>query len=97
MLFNCNVVVATCRTVLGVDSEFCNVEALVTGIVDNWPEQLLRHRRKFTGRGSYSAAGSYSAVDSYSAAGSYSGWLILCSWLLFSSWILISSWLILSS
>lgn len=34
--------------VLGVDSEFCNVEALVTGIVDNWPDQLLRHRRKFT-------------------------------------------------
>jgi Sodium:neurotransmitter symporter family len=36
--------------VLGVDSEFCNVEALITGIVDNWPDQLLRHRRKFTGR-----------------------------------------------
>ena len=34
--------------VLGVDSEFCNVEALVTGIVDNWPDQLLKHRRKFT-------------------------------------------------
>lgn len=34
--------------VLGVDSEFCNVEALVTGIVDNWPEKLLKHRRKFT-------------------------------------------------
>jgi len=33
---------------LGVDSEFCNVEALVTGIVDNWPDQLLRHRRLFT-------------------------------------------------
>jgi hypothetical protein len=37
-------------TVLGVDSEFCNVEALVTGIVDNWPDQLLKHRRKFTGK-----------------------------------------------
>ncbi len=36
--------------VLGVDSEFCNVEALVTGIVDNWPDQLLKHRRKFTGK-----------------------------------------------
>ena len=34
--------------VLGIDSEFCNVEALVTGIVDNWPDQLLKHRRKFT-------------------------------------------------
>ena len=34
--------------VLGVDSEFCNVEALVTGIVDNWPETLLKHRRIFT-------------------------------------------------
>eukprot|EP00096_Caligus_rogercresseyi_P010579 TRINITY_DN3906_c0_g1_i1.p1 TRINITY_DN3906_c0_g1~~TRINITY_DN3906_c0_g1_i1.p1 ORF type:complete len:673 (+),score=124.55 TRINITY_DN3906_c0_g1_i1:229-2247(+) len=33
--------------VLGVDSEFCNVEALITGIVDNWPDTLLRHRRKF--------------------------------------------------
>merc|ERR1711936_600325 len=34
--------------VLGIDSEFCNVEALVTGIVDNWPDQLLKHRRLFT-------------------------------------------------
>merc|ERR1719167_500984 len=34
--------------VLGADSEFCNVEALVTGIVDNWPDQLLKHRRLFT-------------------------------------------------
>ena len=34
--------------VLGVDSEFCAVEGLVTGIVDNWPDQLLRHRKKFT-------------------------------------------------
>ena len=34
--------------VLGIDSEFCNVEALVTGIVDNWPEYLLKHRRIFT-------------------------------------------------
>lgn len=33
---------------LGIDSEFCNVEALVTGIVDNWPQTLLKHRRKFT-------------------------------------------------
>ncbi|XP_059090206.1 sodium- and chloride-dependent GABA transporter 1-like [Tigriopus californicus] len=34
--------------VLGVDSEFCNVEALVTGIVDNWPDVLLKRRRLFT-------------------------------------------------
>jgi len=34
--------------VLGVDSEFCAVEGLVTGIVDNWPDQLIRHRKKFT-------------------------------------------------
>jgi len=34
--------------VLGIDSEFCNVEALVTGIVDNWPDTLLKHRRIFT-------------------------------------------------
>jgi len=34
--------------VLGIDSEFCNVEALVTGIVDNWPDKLLKHRRIFT-------------------------------------------------
>ena len=37
--------------VLGIDSEFCNVEALVTGIVDNWPDKLLKHRRLFTGTG----------------------------------------------
>ena len=33
--------------VLGVDSEFCNVEAVVTGFVDNWPELLRPHRKKF--------------------------------------------------
>ena len=38
----------TMLLVLGIDSEFCNVEALVTGIVDNWPDQLLKHRRLFT-------------------------------------------------
>ena len=37
-----------CFQVLGVDSEFCNVEALVTGIVDNWPNTLMKHRRLFT-------------------------------------------------
>ena len=34
--------------VLGIDSEFCNVEELVAGMVDNWPDQLLKHRRLFT-------------------------------------------------
>jgi len=34
--------------VLGVDSEFCNVEALVTGVVDNWPHLLMKHRKLFT-------------------------------------------------
>jgi len=34
--------------VLGIDSEFCNVEALITGLVDNYPHILLKHRRKFT-------------------------------------------------
>ena len=34
--------------VLAINTQFCNVEALVTGIVDNWPEQLLQHRRLFT-------------------------------------------------
>jgi len=34
--------------VLGIDSEFCAVEGLVTGIVDNWSDSLLRHRKKFT-------------------------------------------------
>ena len=33
--------------ILGVDSEFCNVEALVTGLVDNWPHLLRPHRKKF--------------------------------------------------
>merc|ERR1719209_1067406 len=32
--------------VLGIDTEFCSVESLITGIVDNWPEKLLPHRKK---------------------------------------------------
>jgi len=32
--------------VLGVDTAFCSVESLITGIVDNWSEQLLPHRKK---------------------------------------------------
>ncbi|KAJ9592234.1 hypothetical protein L9F63_001235, partial [Diploptera punctata] len=34
--------------ILGIDSEFCIVESFVTGMVDNWPEVLRPHRRKFT-------------------------------------------------
>ena len=30
-----------------MDSEFCNVEAVVTGVVDFWPEILRPHRKKF--------------------------------------------------
>ncbi|XP_046448540.1 sodium- and chloride-dependent GABA transporter 1-like [Daphnia pulex] len=33
--------------ILGIDSEFCVVEAFVTGIVDNWPNQLRKCRRLF--------------------------------------------------
>nr|CAH0103165.1 unnamed protein product [Daphnia galeata] len=34
--------------VLGIDSEFCNVESFVTGLSDNWPEKLRRNRKFFT-------------------------------------------------
>lgn len=34
--------------ILGVDSEFCNVESLVCGVVDNWPQKLRKHRKLFT-------------------------------------------------
>ncbi|KDR11741.1 sodium- and chloride-dependent GABA transporter 2-like isoform X3 [Zootermopsis nevadensis] len=34
--------------ILGIDSEFCIVESFVTGMVDNWPEVLRPHRKKFT-------------------------------------------------
>ena len=30
--------------VLGIDTEFCSVESLITGVVDNWSETLLPHR-----------------------------------------------------
>ena len=31
---------------MGVDTEFCSVESLITGIVDNWSDKLLPHRKK---------------------------------------------------
>ncbi|XP_034252061.1 sodium- and chloride-dependent GABA transporter 1-like isoform X2 [Thrips palmi] len=34
--------------ILGVDSEFCNVESFVTGLVDRWPQQLQPRRGVFT-------------------------------------------------
>jgi len=34
--------------IIGIDSEFCLVESLVTGIVDMWPEKLRPIRRQFT-------------------------------------------------
>ena len=33
---------------LGIDSQFCGVESLMTGLVDNWPKTLQPHRKKFT-------------------------------------------------
>lgn len=33
---------------LGVDSQFCGVESLMTGLLDNWPDTLRPHRKKFT-------------------------------------------------
>ena len=33
---------------LGIDSQFCGVESLMTGLVDNWPHILQPHRKKFT-------------------------------------------------
>ncbi|KAI9549873.1 hypothetical protein GHT06_007259 [Daphnia sinensis] len=34
--------------ILGIDSEFCNVESFVTGLSDNWPEKLRKNRKFFT-------------------------------------------------
>ena len=39
-------IILTFLKVLGIDTEFCSVESLITGIVDNWEEKLLPHRRK---------------------------------------------------
>ena len=33
---------------LGFDSQFCILEALITGIVDNWPKVLRPRRLQFT-------------------------------------------------
>lgn len=33
---------------LGIDSQFAGTEALMTGLVDNWPDKLRPHRKKFT-------------------------------------------------
>jgi solute carrier family 6 GABA transporter-like protein 1 len=33
---------------LGIDSQFAGTEALMTGLVDNWPKTLRPHRKKFT-------------------------------------------------
>merc|ERR1719187_2147700 len=33
---------------LGIHSQFAGTEALMTGLVDNWPELLRPHRKKFT-------------------------------------------------
>jgi len=33
---------------IGIDSEFCLVESLVTGMLDMWPDKLRPHRRLFT-------------------------------------------------
>ena len=33
---------------LGIDSQFCGVESLMTGLVDNWPDYLRPRKIKFT-------------------------------------------------
>ena len=33
---------------LGIDSQFCGVESLMTGLVDNWPHYLRPRKIKFT-------------------------------------------------
>ena len=32
--------------VLGIDTAFCSVESLITGLVDNWHKKLLSHRKQ---------------------------------------------------
>jgi len=36
------------QQILGIDSEFCMIESFVTGVVDNWPTKLRKHRKLFT-------------------------------------------------
>ncbi|XP_050420522.1 sodium- and chloride-dependent GABA transporter 2-like isoform X2 [Adelges cooleyi] len=33
---------------IGIDSEFCNVESFITGLTDKWPKYLNANRKKFT-------------------------------------------------
>ncbi|XP_050546751.1 sodium- and chloride-dependent GABA transporter 2-like [Daktulosphaira vitifoliae] len=33
---------------IGIDSEFCNVESFITGLIDKWPKYLHDKRKKFT-------------------------------------------------
>ena len=41
-------IVSIGRQILGIDSEFCNVESFVTGVADNWPNTLRRNKKLFT-------------------------------------------------
>jgi len=33
---------------IGIDSEFCNVESFITGLTDKWPKHLHAKRKIFT-------------------------------------------------
>lgn len=33
---------------IGIDSEFCNVESFITGLTDKWPKHLHAKRKTFT-------------------------------------------------
>jgi len=33
---------------IGIDSEFCNVESFITGLTDKWPKYLHAKRKTFT-------------------------------------------------
>lgn len=36
------------QQMIGIDSEFCNVESFVTGLTDKWPKYLHAKRKTFT-------------------------------------------------